>query len=309
MKKVIITLLMCSILIIIVLNINPLSDKVVSFLEVKKNLVLLPTNEYTKNKDYIFVQRTKDYLPYGYQDLLNIIYSTLDNGWQNFTFYCPAEYVNCIKDVKQIANDKDILAHINNYVHPYNGYKNIILTYDDSGEVNIEVGRLYDQKLINTINPKVKQIIDELNLKDLPPKDQILLVHDYVINNAKYDSARADYNDQKYQSNTAYGPLFEGQATCSGYTEVIALMLSELGFDNIKVSSSRHTWNAIKIDGVWYHLDATWDDPISSNGLDNLFHNYFLISTAQLLEIDQGKEDVIHHIFPEYYYWELKKEA
>lgn len=89
----------------------------------------------------------------------------------------------------------------------------------------------------------------------------------------------------------------------------MAIFLNELGVTNFKVSSEKHTWNAVLLDNVWYHLDVTWDDPASSNGLPNLFHNYFLISTEQLFTIDEGKEDVINHVYPEHYYWELRKEG
>ncbi|HOZ89251.1 MAG TPA: hypothetical protein PK737_03370 [Bacilli bacterium] len=277
MKKVLTLIITCGLLILLALNIDPIANQVVNFLEVKKSLVILPENKYTKNQDYLFVQKTKDFVPYGYQDLLNIIYSTLDNGWTSFTFYCPTAYVNCIKDVKKLAGDSNILADINNYVHPFNGYKNVIITYDDSGEINIEIAKVYNPEQINAIEKRVKAIIKDLNLEGLAIKDQILLIHDYMINHAQYDFARIDEGSELYHSDIAYGPLFEGWAICSGYTDLMAIFLNELGVTNFKVSSEKHTWNAVLLDNVWYHLDVTWDDPASSNGLPNLFHNYFLI--------------------------------
>ena len=54
-------------------------------------VVTCQTNKYTKDIDYLYVQKSQDYIPYSYQDLLNIFYSVIDNGWDQFTFYCPEE--------------------------------------------------------------------------------------------------------------------------------------------------------------------------------------------------------------------------
>ena len=34
-----------------------------------------------------------------------------------------------------------------------------------------------------------------------------------------------------------------------------------------------HAWNLVELDGKWYHLDATWDDPMPDQGEDAL-HQY-----------------------------------
>lgn len=40
-----------------------------------------------------------------------------------------------------------------------------------------------------------------------------------------------------------------------------------------------HTWNMVKVDGNWYHVDITWDDPTGAN---TLRYTYFLVSDAQI---------------------------
>lgn len=43
-------------------------------------------------------------------------------------------------------------------------------------------------------------------------------------------------------------------------------MLLEVGIENKIIEgvagSSLHAWNLVKLDGKWYHLDTTWDDPL-----------------------------------------------
>ena len=45
-----------------------------------------------------------------------------------------------------------------------------------------------------------------------------------------------------------------------------------------------HVWNALKLNDGWYHLDLTWDDPITTTGQNLLEYHYFLITTNELLE-------------------------
>ena len=43
-----------------------------------------------------------------------------------------------------------------------------------------------------------------------------------------------------------------------------------------------HMWNMVKVGGLWYHVDVTWDDPISSSG-PMLRYDYFLVSDSTIL--------------------------
>lgn len=60
-----------------------------------------------------------------------------------------------------------------------------------------------------------------------------------------------------------------------------------------KVVDNVH-WNLVNVDNNWYHLDLTWDDPVTSNGTDVLEYDYFLITTTELeeLESDQHNFDI-----------------
>lgn len=305
MKKLLFPIIMVAILIITVININPIANYFAGFLEVRKNVIILPGNQYTKNTDFLFVQQSNDFIPYSYQDLLNIIYSVLDKGWINFTFYCPTEYLDCINDVKSITEDQNILTHINNFVHPYNSFNNIKTIYDNSGEVNIIINHLYSAKDITSLNQKVAAVTDELITSTMNEEEKVLAIHDYIIKQTKYDEARNEGNYTPYKSNIAYGALLQGFAVCGGYADAMAIFLHDFAIDNYKVASAKHVWNAVKIDNKWLHLDLTWNDPVSNNGVDNLFHTYFLVTDYEMASIDAGSEDVLNHIYDKNIYLEF----
>ena len=266
------------------------------------NVALGNTNDYYRDYDFNFVKNTTNFTPSNYQDILNIYYTAINAGKVSFTFYCPKTYKKCIEDVQRLANDQDLLSDINNFVHPYNGFSHIETEYDSLGRVTLNVIRTYTDEQIALINQKVDYLYPLLVNETAPIEDNIRSVHDYIINNSKYDSDRSDRNIIKYKSDIAYGPLFEGYAICGGYTDLMELFLERMGVKSFKVSSDNHIWNAVMIGNTWYNLDLTWDDPVASDGKDYLEHNYFLINTNKLLSIETTQ-----HFFNQDLYSELKE--
>ena len=297
MKKTL-SLIICILISLLVLfNIDTISDKIALFLENNKKVSIPSPNDYYRNYDFKFVQQSKEYVPYSYQGLLNIIYSTLNNGWDTFTFYCPDEYSDCLKDINKISKDTTLLSNINNYVHPYNNYSKIGIVTKTSGEVTINITKLYSEDDIDKINKGVDDIITKYITNDMSDDDKLLKIHDYIINNTRYD-----INKSNSASYTALGPLFNGTAVCSGYADLMAIFISKFGLKNYKVASNTHVWNAVLINGEWLNIDLTWDDPITKDSeVDTLQHDFFLVNTNKLLEFDTKD-----HKFDTTVYQELK---
>ena len=257
-------------------------------------------NKYYRKYDFLLVQNTEDFSPNSYQDILNIYYTVINSGVDDFTFYCPEKYNNCLEDIKTIANDQTLLSNINNYVHPFNSYSHIETQFDNLGKIIIT--KTYNDNTINEINTKVDKLYNDLVNPNNDIKTNIKTIHDYIINNTKYDSLRSEQNIEKYHSDTAYGPLFEGYAVCGGYTDLMQLFLERLKVKSYRISSTGHIWNAVNLDNNWYHLDLTWDDPVADDKVDRITHDYFLITTNKLLQ-----EEKTEHNFNQNNFLELKE--
>lgn len=303
--KRIITILICILLLVVsYLYIDKISNKLADLFRSTPRVATLTKNQYARNKDYKYVQITEDYTPYNYQELLNVFYTILDSGTDKFTFYCPDEYTDCLKDVESISSKENIetLTTIGNFVHPYNNFSSLRVKYDTAGEVTVEVSHLYSKEEIVKVSNKVDSIYKEIITEGMDNLDIIYAFHDYVINNTKYDEEfdeKAENN--KHDSSRAFGPLFEGYAICSGYTDVMSILLDKLGIDNYKVASDTHVWNAFYYDNKWWHIDLTWDDPVTKDGSNRLEHTFFKIDTETL---DNFKID--NHAFNRSVYCELK---
>ncbi len=258
-------------------------------------------NAYYRNYDFSYVQNTDNFTPECRQDILNIYYTAINAGKNTFTFYCSKDYETCMDDIKELANNQETLSHINNFVHPYNGFQHIETEYDSLGKVTINVHKSYTTSEIQEIEKKLDYIEANVLNKNLSATENIKLAHDYIINNSSYDITKKNTGVTSYKSDIAYGPLIEGYGICGGYTDAMELILERLGIESYKISSDNHVWNAVNLNNAWYHLDLTWDDPITSNNIPVLDYSFFLINTKKLLDIETTE-----HQFDQDIYQELK---
>lgn len=255
-------------------------------------------NLYFNNRNYNFVSNTTDFVVDNKQEILNVFYTILNSGMDEFTFYCSDVYTDCVNTIDSISNDRVLLSNINNFVNPYNSFQDIETTrYESTGKVEVKITYLYDKETIKKIDDKIKEIVGSQINDTMSNTDKIKILHDYIIENTKYDSNRSDNNITNYKSNTAYGPLFEGYAICSGYSDAMSLLLNEVNIPSIKIASENHIWNLVYVDGNWYHLDLTWDDPVLSNGKEIIDYEYFLITTEELY----NKNDNQHYFDKDVY--------
>ena len=261
--------------------------------------ITINKNDYYKKQDYKYVQNTNDFVAKDKNHLKNILYTIVNSGTANFTFYCDENYKNCNKDIVEFVKDKDKLSSINNFVHPYNSFESLSAHYDKFGKVNVKVKRLYSEEEISETNKVVDEIIKK-NINDkMSDKKKIKTIHNYIIKNGKYatDNYRKKHKDKKF--NKALDILKDKYGLCSAYSDAMAIFLNKFGIDNYKITSESHIWNLVNIDKKWLHLDLTWDDPITSNGKDKLEDMFLLIDNKKLKELKVKKHDYNKEIFEE----------
>lgn len=255
-----------------------------------KQVVIPKDNAYKIfSGEFSYVQNTNKFIPKEKQDIINIVYTVLNSGWDTFTFYCPKEYENCVNDVTSITNDNVLLSNINNFVHPFNSFKTIETNYTTSGEVTLVIHKLYSEEMITKLNTIVDDIINKNIYDTMSDKEKIKTIHDYIINNTKYDTEKIS-GVTRNNSNNAYGVLVDKYGICSGYTDAMALFLNKFNIQNIKIASNHHIWNLVLVDGKWMNLDLTFDDPVTDTGEDVLSEDYFLIDSDTMIKQDDTNQ-------------------
>lgn len=121
--------------------------------------------------------------------------------------------------------------------------------------------------------------------------DKIRYVHNWMINNIEYDS----YLEAE-EPYSISGALTEGKAVCEGYARGFKYIMDGLGIPCVLVSgeainshgeTESHAWNYVQLDGNWYAVDVTWDDPIIiGNGTvgNDVHYRYFLKGSTNFLD-------------------------
>ncbi len=299
MKKLIILFAIIGVFAVVILKLDKITDYTSKIIDSTPSITIDKPNSYVYDRDYFYVQKSENFIPYSKQDIMNIFYSIFDNGYDTFTFYCPSEYAECMQDVEAITNDKPLMTNISNFVHPYNSFRKLKIVTGSLGEVNVIVTRDYSDDLKLSIDSQVDKILGEVTTEDMELEDKILAIHNYIIDHTSYDQ------ENKNNSSNAYGALIEGSAKCAGYADAMAIFLSVLGVPNYKVASEKHVWNALYINNEWLQIDLTWDDPIVDDGInlsETIRHKFYMIDTPTLLSYDTKE-----HNFDTNVYLELKE--
>lgn len=168
-------------------------------------------------------------------------------------------------------------------------------TYWTSGSTITKIAFTYltnakeEQQELDAALQEVKSKIDTSGMSD---EEIVLAYHEYLTSTVAY--AYEDYFNGTIAANHGYdmyGALVKHSCVCQGYAETMFYLLREAGLSCAIASSENinHAWNIVKIHGKWYHIDATWDDPVWDMP-GRSYHDYFLVSFDTM-----NKNTLINH--------------
>ena len=143
------------------------------------------------------------------------------------------------------------------------------------------------------LNKDVETFIKRNIRKDDTDLEKITTIYKYISNTVKY---KKNIGNIKYSAYSAYE---NKAAICQGYSALLYKMLKEAEVDDVRiVRSSTHSWNIVKIDNMYYHLDSTWEATSSKKGN----YNYFLKGSDAFNRLNK------HNVDSEYKTKKFKKE-
>ena len=108
---------------------------------------------------------------------------------------------------------------------------------------------------------------------DDEPEDKTLATaaHDYLTTHMVYHfEYESDVTDGVSSCRTAYDALVYQEGVCEAYTRAYKALLDRLGVESVSVTGTYyvspgqfepHAWSNVKINGQWYGVDVTHDDP------------------------------------------------
>lgn len=226
----------------------------------------------------------------------------LGSNYDNFVEYLRKELVNCTERINvysyNLPYTQTVFDAVGNLImneFPECFHINGLSGYS-SGSVFAFIEPAYqytkDQytTMYNAIESASSAILSGIKgNSSLTDVQKALLIHDRLAVHCEYEYQ--NYLDEKLtvDSYSIYGSLVKKQAVCQGYAEAYMYLLDKVGIDSYVCSSVQlgHAWNIVEIDGRYYHVDVTWDDPVwDISGM--VKHTYFLLSTNALKTVDGG---------------------
>jgi hypothetical protein len=127
------------------------------------------------------------------------------------------------------------------------------------------------------VTTQVQKILKEIIKPAMNDFQKEKAIHDYVVSHIAYDTNLVNYS--------AYAALTKGKTVCQGFALLTYRMLDEVGITNRIVEGyaggRSHAWNLVQIEGNWYQLDTTWDDPVPFVK-GRIMDTYFNLTDAEL---------------------------
>lgn len=233
--------------------------------ELYKNIDKLKTGTYTVEygttfNDLLQDEANTEILNNSFQLAINAL--TFDNPE---LFYIDVTKMNLLTEITTRAFSKTYRVSIGGNGKSY--------LSDEFSNDSVEVA-------IKNVENVKKEIIESANGNTI---DKLRIIHDYLVDNTEYDA-----NDGTMVYNI-YGTLVNGRSVCEGYARSFKYILDDLGIPciiacgigrNRSGETESHAWNYVQIDGKWYAIDVTWDDPVITGGngilTDENRYGYFL---------------------------------
>lgn len=147
-------------------------------------------------------------------------------------------------------------------------------------DINLQISYVETKAQADSVETQVRQILSQIIKPGMNDFDKEKAIHDYIVSTVAYDTSLTDHSD--------YGALFNKHTTvCQGYALLCYRMLTDSGINARLVLSDNtsdedgHAWNMAQIDGKWYHLDCTYDDPVPDVP-GRIEYNYFNKTDAEM---------------------------
>lgn len=158
--------------------------------------------------------------------------------------------------------------------------------YPDSGNAEMIPEYLFDKKKVMDHQKAMKSRVEKLvrPAAGMNEIEKLHYIHNFICENVRYDKLKKQY------SHEIIGPLGQGVGVCEGIAKSFKILCDTLGIWCIIAISEanpekgikyRHAWNVVKIDGKYYHIDATFDNSLTAGEAD-IRYDYFRLSDKQI---------------------------
>ncbi|WP_158629969.1 transglutaminase domain-containing protein [Cohnella sp. AR92] len=207
--------------------------------------------------------------------LISVIQQKLSARSTSFTVQVAGSASASVKTVDQAFSSAMKLDDYVNYTIKSYSYSS--KSNGKTATVNIKVNYWESASQSAYVTKRSQEIRAAIIKPGMNAHQKVKAVHDWILLNVAYD--------RTLQKHSAYDALAKGTAVCQGYASLAYRLLKDAGVETRiaegTVSTGAHAWNLVKLDGKWYHLDTTFDDPVP-DVKGRTTYSYYLLTDAQI---------------------------
>lgn len=257
--------------------------------------------------------------------MMKLLLNTYTPDWQGQTIYA-GESVSYKKVLFGLSPSDCNASGVQLYVDDqllkdqitYEPGEHVFKIKSGNYEYTQKVGMHYSIKKIlqtqntNGLNADCKEVLDtmfqilnQIITPDMTDEQKVKAIHDYLIYHADYYSG--DINHRPGWSSAVKGVIMEHEGVCNSYALAFYTMATAEGIPcrvisgtatNSIGSTGLHAWNQVQLDGKWYYIDCTWDDP-TGGGHERT--TYYLSETLWSNHVENNSKELVERDF---WYWE-----
>lgn len=246
---------------------------------------------YTKEVDDLIVNNAKEYYIYGLltkeqQTMYDAYYTVAQDptSYDNYVAFQTSQDIQSEDFVDDLYMSLIAMCYDHPelwWMYPWNGTVEVGWGVGDTvnGKTTMYTGymKTYDnfERDVKAFNKAVEEFLSDIDLS-ASDEEKALQIHDKLIEMATYDYAILQEGKNDF-GHTAFGPFVtntEGTphyCVCDGYSQAYLYALQQVGITGAVVvgmagnagvdgGMGLHAWNLVKLDGIWYEVDSTWDD-------------------------------------------------
>ena len=186
--------------------------------------------------------------------------------------------------------------------------------YKESPNIIFIPEYLFDKAKIKEHQKAMKSRVEKLvrPAQNFSEWEKEKYVHDFICQNVHYDKLKKAY------SHEIIGPLGQGVSVCEGIAKAVKVLLDALGVWCViaicgnnpeKGIKYRHTWNIVRIGGIYYHLDATFDNTLGKGDkVEDIRYDYFNLDDKQIFKDHEPLIAAVPHCTDhDHFYYKEKK--
>lgn len=225
-----------------------------------------------KNTGVLMLFRTGSDIP-GATEAIRAGFLTMEESIDLSSYKLSASELKSI--LQNMINASPELFHVNKqysyYTYAGGLIASLVPSYNCTAEEYAAMSLSYEEALSSLLS---------LHRPEWTAAETVIFYHDYFALHYEYDTAEPLNYD-------AYSFLTEKNGVCQAYTLAFTAVMNRLNIPCTYAQSESmvHIWNLIQLDGSWYHVDVTWDDPVP-NRPGQVYHNLLLLSDEAMQNAD-----------------------